>query len=229
MMAVATVDGPDRPDDPDRPEGPEVVIAPMRRRHLRGVLAIEQVTNHRPWSLGLFMGELRMPTSRCYVVALDAHRVVGFAGTMITGDEGHVTNIAVQPEQHRRGIGARLMVVAMHEAIARGVTSMTLEVRMSNTAAQEMYRRFGFVPGGVRRNYYSEVGEDALIMWAHDLDGPDYSARLDGIVDSLGTPLRTEGLGIRGPLGRALDPPDPSAPEPTAPDPSAPDPKGSTP
>jgi len=226
MMAVATVDGPDRPDGTD---GPQVVIAPMRRRHLRGVLAIEQVTNHRPWSLGLFMGELRMPTSRCYVVALDAHRVVGFAGTMITGDEGHVTNIAVQPEQHRRGIGARLMVVAMHEAIARGVTSMTLEVRMSNTAAQEMYRRFGFVPGGVRRNYYSEVGEDALIMWAHDLDTPDYSARLDRIVESLGTPLRTEGLGIRGPLGRAIDPPDRNAPDPNAPDRNAPDPNGSTP
>ena len=63
MMAVATADGVDRPD---------VVIAPMRRRHLRGVLSIEQVTNHRPWSLGLFMGELRMPTSRSYVVALDA-------------------------------------------------------------------------------------------------------------------------------------------------------------
>ena len=106
------------------------------------------------------------------------------------------------------------MVVAMREAIARGVTSMTLEVRMSNTAAQEMYRRFGFVPGGVRRNYYSEVGEDALIMWAHDLDTPDHSARLDRIVETFPTPLRTEGLGIRGPLGRALDPPAPTAPDP---------------
>ncbi len=186
---------------------PDVVIAPMRRRHLRGVLAIEQVTNHRPWSLGLFMGELRMPTSRCYVVALDAHRVVGFAGTMITGDEGHVTNIAVHPDQHRRGIGVRMMVVAMHEAIARGVTAMTLEVRMTNTAAQELYRRFGFVPGGVRRNYYSELGEDALIMWAHDIDTDDYAARLAAIEDSLTGGLRTEGLGVTGPLGRRRDEP----------------------
>lgn len=189
----------------------DVVIAPMRRRHLRGVLAIEQVTNHRPWSLGLFMGELRMPTSRCYVVALDAHRVVGFAGTMITGDEGHVTNIAVHPDQHRRGIGVRLMVVAMQEAIARGVTSMTLEVRMSNVAAQELYRRFGFVPGGVRRNYYTEVGEDALIMWAHEIDTDEYAARLAGLVDALDRPLRTEGVGVTGPLGRRTDGAGPTA------------------
>ena len=219
MMAVEAV---------DRVERPEVVIAPMRRRHLRGVLAIEQVTNHRPWSLGLFMGELRMPTSRCYVVALDAHRVVGFAGTMITGDEGHITNIAVQPAQHRRGIGARLMVVAMREAIARGVTSMTLEVRMSNTAAQELYRRFGFAPGGVRRNYYSEVGEDALIMWAHDIDSPDYSARLEGIVGSLATPLRTEGLGTLGPLGRERTETDPSGTGPTGTHPTEIRPEGTS-
>jgi len=184
---------------------PDVVIAPMRRRHLRGVLAIEQVTNHRPWSVGLFMGELRMPTSRCYVVALDAHKVVGFAGTMVTGDEGHITNIAVQPEQQRRGIGVRLMVVAMQEAIARGVTSMTLEVRMSNVAAQELYRRFGFAPGGVRANYYTEVGEDALIMWAHDIHTEGYAARLESIAASLDTPLRTEGVGVTGPLGRRTD------------------------
>ena len=125
MMAVATVDGPDRPDGTERPE---VVIAPMRRRHLRGVLAIEQVTNHRPWSLGLFMGELRMPTSRCYVVALDAHRVVGFAGTMITGDEGHVTTIAVQPEQHRRAIASCIATTMRRAPIPRlccsGCTAM---------------------------------------------------------------------------------------------------------
>ncbi len=215
MMAVATVDGPDLPDGPDHPD---VVIVPMRRRHLRGVLAIEQVTNHRPWSLGLFMGELRMPTSRCYVVALDAHRVVGFAGTMITGDEGHVTNIAVQPEQHRRGIGEQLMVVAVQEAIARGVRAMTLEVRMSNVAAQELYRRFGFVPGGVRRNYYTEVGEDALIMWAHDIDSAEYATRLERIVDSMARPLRTEGIGVTGPLGRRTDPTDTIGSGPTSTD-----------
>jgi ribosomal-protein-alanine N-acetyltransferase len=158
-----------------------IVIAPMRRRHLRGVVAIEQVTNHRPWSLGLFMGELRMPTSRAYHVALDRHLVVGFSGLMVTGDEGHVTNVAVHPDLRRAGIATRLMAITMREAIDRGVQGVTLEVRASNAPAQELYRRFGFAPGGIRRNYYSELGEDALIMWAHDVDGEAYRERLDRI------------------------------------------------
>jgi [ribosomal protein S18]-alanine N-acetyltransferase len=170
----------------DGPRSPApVLIAPMRRRHLRGVLAIEQQTNPHPWSLGLFMGELRMPTSRDYVVALERHHVVGFSGLMVTGDEGHVTNVAVHPDFRRRGIAARLLCSTMDAAIARGVQAVTLEVRASNTAAQELYRRFGFAPGGIRRNYYSDIREDALIMWAHDVDAARYRERLDTIAASL--------------------------------------------
>ena len=172
----------------------EVRIAPMRRRHLRGVMAIEQRTNQRPWSLGLFMGELRMPTSRYYVVALDGHEVVGFCGLMVTADEGHITNIAVHPD--RRRTVDRSPDDAGDDAPgdrARSCTGVTLEVRMSNTAAQELYRRFGFVPGGIRRNYYAEVGEDALIMWAHELDTEAYAERLAAIEAGLPAPLRTEG------------------------------------
>ena len=162
-----------------------LTIEPMRRRHLRGVIAIEQQTNHRPWSLGLFMGELRMPTSRAYVVAMDRHHVVGFGGLMVTGEEGHVTNIAVHPDFRRLGIAARMMVATMREAIDRGVIAVTLEVRTSNAAAQELYRRFGFAPGGIRRNYYADLGEDALIMWALEVDGERYRSRLDDIDDEM--------------------------------------------
>jgi ribosomal-protein-alanine N-acetyltransferase len=142
-------------------------------------MAIEQQTNQRPWSLGLFMGELRMPTSRYYVVALDGHEVVGFCGLMVTADEGHITNVAVHPNHRRRSIATAMMLDTMRRAVELGLVGVTLEVRMSNTPAQELYRVFGFAPGGVRRNYYAEVGEDALIMWAHDIDGPDYGRRLE--------------------------------------------------
>jgi ribosomal-protein-alanine N-acetyltransferase len=162
-----------------------VTIAPMRRRHLRGVVAIEERTSHRPWSLGLFLGELRMPTSRCYVVALERHAVVGFAGLMITGTEAHVTNVAVRPEHQRRGIATRMLATLLREAVERGVSDATLEVRVGNPGAQELYRRFGFAPGGVRRNYYSDIGEDALIMWAHDIGAPGGLARLDAIEAAL--------------------------------------------
>lgn len=159
----------------------EFAIESMRRRHLRGVLAIEELSNHKPWSLGLFLGELKMPTSRFYQVALDRHRVLGFSGLMFTDDEGHVTNIAVHPDARRSGIATQLMLGTMREAISRGLTQVTLEVRVTNAHAQELYRHFGFAPGGVRRNYYREIGEDALIMWANDIDTPDYAARLDRI------------------------------------------------
>jgi ribosomal-protein-alanine N-acetyltransferase len=170
------------------------VLVPMRRRHLRGVLAIEQQTNHRPWSLGLFLGELRMPTSRSYAVALDGHRVVGFAGLMLSADGGHLTNIAVHPERRRQGIADRLMLVTMREARRRRLESVTLEVRMSNDGAQQLYRRFGFAPGGIRRNYYADVGEDGLIMWAHGIDEAPYADRLDAIEATLRHPLVTEGF-----------------------------------
>lgn len=170
----------------------DVRIVAMRRRHLRGVMAIEQRTNHRPWSLGLFMGELRMPTSRYYLAAMDGHEVVGFCGLMVTAGEGHITNIAVHPDRRRRAIAARLMLVTMRRAIDLGLDGVTLEVRTSNTAAQELYRRFGFVPGGIRRNYYAEVGEDALIMWAHELDSAAYADRLASIEAALPAPLHAE-------------------------------------
>lgn len=180
------------------------VVAPMRRRHLRGVLAIEQEANPRPWSHRLFAGELRMPTSRLYLVALQDHEVVGYAGLMTTLDEGHVTNIAVHRDHRRRHLATMLMLVMMRRAVERGVVDMTLEVRMSNTAAQEMYRRFGFAPGGVRKGYYQESGEDALIMWAHGIDSPDQAERLDALAAALPTPFVDRTVGV-DPLADARD------------------------
>lgn len=162
-----------------------VVVVPMRRRHLRGVCDIEDRVSHRPWSTSLFQGELRQPTSRRWVVALDGHRVVGFAGLMLTGAEGHITNIAVDPDHRRRHIATRMLVVLFREALRLGLEDLTLEVRVTNRGAQELYRRFGFAPGGIRPNYYSDIKEDALIMWAHGIDSGDGRARLDGLADGL--------------------------------------------
>lgn len=150
----------------------------MRRRHLRGVVDIENRTNPRPWSEALFLGELRMPTSRIYTVAVDSHRVLGYCGLMVVSDEGHITNVAVDPAARRRGIARQMLGRTIRDAVERGVNSLTLEVRVSNRGAQELYRRFGFAPGGIRPRYYSGPTEDALIMWAHDVDTPEYGARL---------------------------------------------------
>jgi ribosomal-protein-alanine N-acetyltransferase len=162
-----------------------VAIVPMRRRHLRSVLAIEEQVYPRPWSTSLFLSELALRASRAYFVALVARQVVGYAGLMMTLDDGHVTTIAVDPRWHRQKIGTRLLLALAREAGARGARNLTLEVRMSNRGAQELYRRFGFVPAGVRKNYYQETNEDALVMWSNDIDRDEYGdllARLEAAV-----------------------------------------------
>src|SRR4051794_27236734 len=159
---------------PSRPPELAVHLVSMRRRHLRSVLRIEAQVYPRPWSLSLFMSELALRSTRAYYVARVEGMVVGYAGLMMTVDDGHVTTIAVDPAWHRHKIGSRLLLNLAREAILGGATSLTLEVRVSNAPAQELYRRFGFRPAGVRKNYYVETNEDALVMWADDVDSHAY-------------------------------------------------------
>jgi ribosomal-protein-alanine N-acetyltransferase len=157
----------------------EVRIVPMRRRHLRSVLRIESRVYPVPWSMSLFLSELALRSTRAYYAAFIGRQLVGYAGLMMTLDDGHVTTIAVDPAWHRHKVGSRLLLALAREALRRGATSLTLEVRLGNKAAQDLYRRFGFRPVGVRKNYYAETKEDALVMWAEDVAGDDYARLLD--------------------------------------------------
>jgi ribosomal-protein-alanine N-acetyltransferase len=159
----------------------QIEILPMRRRHLPFVLRIEAKVYPRPWSAGLFLSELAQKGSRAYVVARNQGRVVGYAGVMILGDEGHVTNIAVDPAFHRHKIGTHLFLALVDASKERKVRSMTLEVRRTNDGAQAMYRKFGFQTVGVRKGYYVETGEDAYIMWAEGIWAPEYEKRIEKI------------------------------------------------
>ena len=159
----------------------EVDITPMRRRHLRSVLRIEAQVYPRPWSHSLFVSELALRSTRAYLVAKAGRDVVGYAGVMMSMTDGHVTTIAVDPAFHRLGIGTRLLLGIAREAVARDATALTLEVRLSNKAAQAMYKRFGFMAVGVRKGYYADTGEDALVMWAYEVDKPEYGRLLDAL------------------------------------------------
>jgi ribosomal-protein-alanine N-acetyltransferase len=162
--------------------GPLVVsVVQMRRRHVRSVLRIEQQVYPRPWSMSLFLSELALRSTRAYFVARVGRDVVGYGGLMMSADDAHITTIAVDPRWHRNHIGMRLLLVLAREAIERDARSLTLEVRLSNRAAQDLYRRFGFAPVGVRKNYYAETNEDALVMWAHEIRSPAYAELLDGL------------------------------------------------
>jgi ribosomal-protein-alanine N-acetyltransferase len=174
---------------PGDPDALEVRITPMRRRHLRGVLRIEQQVYPRPWTFGLFLGEISQRASRLYLVARVESEVVGYSGMFRAVDDGHITTIAVDPVWQRRGIATRMLLALARAAVDRGCRNLTLEVRMSNSGAQALYQRFGFVPAGVRKGYYPETGEDALVMWANDVDTKLYAARLREIEG--GVPGRT--------------------------------------
>lgn len=169
----------------------DVQLTPMRRRHLRAVLRIEAQVYPRPWSLGLFLSELALRESRVYLVARVGTSIVGYSGLMLSGTDGHITTIVIDPAWHSYRIATRLLLALAGAAIDEGCNALTLEVRVSNDRAQALYRRFGFVPVGVRKGYYVETKEDALIMWAHDIDLPAYRSRLAEIEASVpGTTTR---------------------------------------
>jgi ribosomal-protein-alanine N-acetyltransferase len=158
-----------------------VQISAMERYHLGEVQRVDRLVYVRPWSIAMLRQELDKRESRHYVVARVDDTHVGHAGLMVIAGEGHVTTVAVDPAWQRRRIGALLMLDLHEHAIGRGLEALTLEVRVSNTAAIALYRRFGYAPAGVRKNYYSDEGEDGLIMWAHDIHLPAHRARLDAI------------------------------------------------
>ena len=177
------------------PPALEVHLVPMRRRHLRSVLRIETQVYPRPWSLSLFLSELSLRTSRAYFVARVDGVVVGYAGLMFSGDDGHVTTIAVDPAWQRNKIATRLLLALAREARVRGARHLTLEVRVSNHPAQAMYRKFGFRPAGIRKKYYVETNEDALVMWAEHIDDDEYAQRLAMLEASVpGTTVLGEGV-----------------------------------
>jgi len=167
--------------------GSVCAITPMRRRHLRRVMRIESATYERHWSRTVFESELDQVGrgGRHYVVARREGDIVGYAGLWVlpgpeTATEAHVTNIVVDPEHRRQGIASALMCHLGRVARAEGASAWTLEVRASATGAHALYRNFGFAPAGVRRGYY-EHGEDAMVMWCHELGDDDYGHRLDGL------------------------------------------------
>jgi ribosomal-protein-alanine N-acetyltransferase len=171
-----------------------VIITPMRRRHLRQVLRIDHQVYPRPWSLGLYLGELSTTEGRSYVVARQGTQVVGYAGLMVIAGDAHVTTVAVAPAHQRRGLATRLLLVLARDAVALGAERITLEVRASNLHAQRLYSRFGFAPAGVRKAYYVDNREDAVIMWAIDVTSEGYAERLSRIEATLPTPSVLQGV-----------------------------------
>ncbi len=177
---------PERTGLPDEPHRAVTVrISPMRRRHVRSILKIEQVVYPRPWAASVFASEIdQVPRARRYYVAHMGRRLVGYGGLLVAPDSAHITNIAVDPDCRRQGIASRLLLALARDAVTRGSPALTLEVRVGNEGAQALYRRFGFAPAGMRKRYY-EGTDDAIVMWVHDIGEPAYLARLERIEQAI--------------------------------------------
>ncbi len=148
-------------------EAGEFHLRPMTVRDISQVMRVEQRSFTSPWSRQAFLAELLDNQFARYLVAERDGTVVGYAGVWLVVDEGHVTNIAVDPDFRGRHLGEALLRALMTICAANGILRMTLEVRVSNAVAQNLYKKFGFHGVGVRKGYYTDNHEDALIMWAN--------------------------------------------------------------
>ncbi len=165
-------------DDTPRPSS-RIVLSVMRLEDIEHVSRLERRCYTLPWSSSAYVTEVGNPSAH-YVVAKDeAGTLLGYAGMWVVMDELHVTTIAVDPAQRGRRIGERLLLNLIEESIPRGAERATLEVRERNVAAHSLYLKYGFEDVAVRKNYYSDNNENAIIMWANNLLSPEYQAMLD--------------------------------------------------
>jgi [ribosomal protein S18]-alanine N-acetyltransferase len=134
---------------------------------LDAVMEIEHRSFSIPWTREAFYNEIEQNHLSTYLVVEDGESIAGYCGVWLVVDEAHITNVAVLPDYRGKGLGEALMKRIMEVAKEVGARVMTLEVRVSNEAAKGLYRKMGFQDGGIRRRYYSDNQEDALVMWVN--------------------------------------------------------------
>ncbi|NLJ78619.1 MAG: ribosomal protein S18-alanine N-acetyltransferase [Tissierellia bacterium] len=143
----------------------DISIREMRESDLDRIMEIEERTFTPPWSREAFLLELKKNILAKYIVGLLDGKVIGYGGIWLIIDEGHITNVAVEEEYRGLGVGNRIIEGLIELCRDRGLRTITLEVRRSNEIAKSLYRKHGFIEGGIRENYYADNNEDAIIMW----------------------------------------------------------------
>lgn len=138
----------------------------MNENHVKGVYELSEECFAIPWTLDSINNELNNPLAK-YIIAQDLStgEVVGFVGVWIIAGEGDITNIAVTPKYRKHGVASNLLIKLFEVCKTFNCEDITLEVRASNIPAQNLYKKFNFKEEGMRKGYYSDNGEDAIIMW----------------------------------------------------------------
>jgi ribosomal-protein-alanine N-acetyltransferase len=156
----------------------ELKIVSMKHADLINVYEIERNVFSQPWTIGMFASELRRQNLNVYLIAKIDEKVIGYGGLMVIGDESHVMNLAVKSEFQRQRVGSQLLLSLIKIAIEKGVKRLTLEVRKSNVKARELYKKFGFSEAGIRKGYYHDNKEDAIILWTNNINSNSYKKLL---------------------------------------------------
>jgi ribosomal-protein-alanine acetyltransferase len=158
-----------------------VLIDDMTLEDIDAVQEVERSSFPVPWPANAFRHELTQNRNARYVVARSGDHIVAYAGIWLMVDEAHITTFAVHPDHRRQRIGERLLQRLFEIAAVMNAEWLTLEVRASNLAAQKLYEKYGFRRAGVRRRYYSDNNEDALIMWTERLKDRALKDRLTAL------------------------------------------------
>lgn len=145
----------------------KLVIRKMEIDDLDAVQKVELASFSEAWPKDIFYEEIVNNTYAHYFVALLDDEIIGYAGLWIVIDDAQITNIAINPAYRGKKYGERLFYYVLQYAIGLGTKRLSLEVRVSNVIAQRMYRKFGLIPGGIRKNYYTDNQEDAIVMWVN--------------------------------------------------------------
>ena len=154
-----------------------LVVERMRKIDIAAVMEIESKCYPRPWQENAYYTELNNP-SATYLVGRSGEKVEGFAGMWVVMDEAHLTTLAVDPLFRNKRVGEKLLNELMAAAVNIGARRATLEVRESNGPARRLYAKYGFRDAAIRRNYYTDNQENAIVMWADDLRDPKYALKL---------------------------------------------------
>ena len=196
----------------------KVVIEPMRLEDVEEVQRIEEASFSTPWPPNAYRSELMTNRLAAYLVARAEGRIVAYGGMWLMVDEAHITTFAVHPAWRRQRLGERLLLAFLDLAKDRHAREATLEVRLSNISARRLYEKYGFRPVGLRPRYYSDDGEDALIMTTEPIREAPYRDRIDRLraaLDASPPPARPEERAAADATG-----PQPS-PEPPAEEPAS--------